>query len=39
VARIIEFHVPPKFLRKETSFPQSQKGKLIEFWNGPKKSA
>jgi len=39
VARVIESHVPPKFLRKETSVPPSQRGKVLEFWTGPKKSA
>jgi hypothetical protein len=30
MGRIIEFHIPARFRRKETSTPQSHKGKLIE---------
>lgn len=39
MARIIEFHVPAKFQKKETLIPQSQMGKVIAFCGGSKKSA
>ena len=39
MARIIEFYVPPRFQKKETSQPDSQKGKIIEFCAASTKSA
>ena len=39
MARIVKFYVPTKFQRKETSQPQPQGGKLIEFCAAGKKSA
>jgi hypothetical protein len=39
MARIIEFHVPAKFKRKETHAPLCQRGKVIDFCVVAKKSA
>jgi hypothetical protein len=39
MARIIDFHVPAKFQKKEKPIPQSHKGKVIEFSSRSKKSA
>jgi hypothetical protein len=39
MARIIDFHVPAKFQKKERPVPQSHSGKVIEFSSGSKKSA
>ena len=39
MAKIIEFYVPLKFQNKQTTQPDSQKGKIIEFCPTYKKSA
>ena len=39
MAKIIEFHVPSGFQKKQTSQPDLQKGKIIEFCATRTKSA
>ena len=39
MARVIEFYIPTNFRRKVASVPQSQPGKVIEFFLLAKKSA
>ena len=39
MAKIIQFYVPAKFQMKQTTQPDSQKGKIIEFCVPGRKSA
>jgi len=39
MAKIIEFYVPSRFLRKTPYIPREQRGKVIEFPATQKKSA
>lgn len=39
MARIIEFHVPAKFQRREKLIARSQEGKVIVFYTEAKKPA
>ena len=39
MAKVIEFHIPVKFLKKVKWVPSAERGRLIEFPIGIKKSA
>jgi hypothetical protein len=39
MAKIIEFYIPSRFQRNVASVPAEKRGKIIEFYRQPKKSA